>query len=183
MKRSISMNSEPILNNNDNPITPPNNSIHSSNLNHPSLNDDNEQINKILDIKLKNDTKDFEDLNTFCYNIIQQKFKEGIRLNSVLPSESDKKTFKLKIYQQTNPLEIKENIISTINNPDPKIIGFIHSTIDLILLDQMKIMERSFVSLHNKTFTKIFFNSTFKQKIFSSNYYSIDINLLSINFL
>lgn len=187
--RSISIQSEPLPNSNS--LTPPSTPIrdisihshHSSNLQHPSIHKENyEQLTKILDIKIQAE-QDFEDLNAFCYNIIQEKFKEGIKVNTVLPSASDKKTFKLKIYKRNDHTEIKNNIINTVNYPDPKLTDFLNSTIDLVLLDQMKTMERSFVSIQDKTFTKIFFQSEFKKKYLSSDYYLININLLSINFL
>lgn len=175
-------------------MTPPpmrNQSIHShhsSELSHPSINNfinhtGDENLSRILDIKLETDEDDIADLNAFCYNVIQRKFKEAIKINTVLPSESDKKSFSLKVYQQTDPSEIKKKIVDTINSADPRIHKFIDSTINSLLLSEMKMMDRSFVSLHDRTFHKIVFTSKLKKKRFSTNYYKIHIDLLSINYL
>lgn len=146
-----------------------------------------EQLEKILNINLKLDDKEeFTDLNAFCYSIIKKKFQESVKQNYVLPCQSDKKHLNLKIFQHSNSSDIKTKIISTINssnNPDPKISEFIDKSIDLLLLDQMTTLERSIVSLHNKTFHQIQLSSTLKTKFFSSNYFQLNIQLLSINFL
>lgn len=142
-----------------------------------------EQISKILDIKLDTDKTDMDDLNAFCYNMIQKKFKEAIRVNSVVPAESDKKEFKLKIFQNTNATDIKKKIVDTIRSRDSNIQKFIDTTIDTLLLGEMRMMERSYVSLQNSTFHKIIFSSKLHKPFFSTNYYSIKINLLSVVYL
>lgn len=190
-----SVKSEPIQNM-QNMITPPptpirrelEHSHHSEDDTHSSINhlinrNNNEHLGRILDIKLESDSSDMEDLNAFCYNIIQKKFKEAVRVNIALPSESDKKKFKLKVYKNTDCNSIKESIVNTINNPDPKIHMFINSTINIVMLSEMKEMERMFVSVFNNTFHKIVFKSKLKSKLWGSNYYEIEIDLLSINFV
>lgn len=188
--REISVNSEPMPMHH---ITPPptplrenHNHNHSSNLSHSSLDVthyNNSQLEKILNVKLNPEIEDNEDLNTFCYSVIKHKFKDSIKLNNVLPSQCDKKNFKLKIYHKTNSVEIKDKIINTIDNPDPKISEFIGKSIDLLLLEQMETLERSLISLHNKTYHQINLTSTFKKRFFFKNYFKLNIELLSINFL
>lgn len=197
--RELSINSNPRISNMETPPpTPPPTPIrnepvsiyshHSDELSHPSINNfinhyNDEILTRILDIKLESDKDDVADLDTFCNRVIQKKFKEAIKVNTVLPSSSDKKEFKLKVFQQTDPADIKKRIVDTISNPDIKIKKFIDSTIDSLLLSEMKKMERSTVSLHEKVFHKIVFKSKLCKRYFSTNYYNIEINLLSIKYL
>ena len=160
-------------------------SHHSSvELSHPSINNfihcDN-SIQKILDIQLE--IENVDDLNEFCNNVIHKKFREAIKNNIILPWESDKKNFDFKVYGNRDINDIKTKIFDTINNPDPKIRKFIDSTIDTLMITNMKLMDRSFISLHEQTFHKIVFTSKLYKRFIRSNYHKISITLVSIDYV
>lgn len=161
---------------------------HSSDLSHSSINhiinyNENQDLERILNVPLKTDEKDYQNLSEYCGIIISKKFREAIKTNEILPSESDNKTFKLKISSKTKHNTIKERILNTINNDDPKIKHFINNTIDIILLREMKFLNRGITSIHNKTYNQIEIESKLKTRFFKFNYYEVTIKFLSITFL
>jgi ATP-dependent 26S proteasome regulatory subunit len=145
--------------------------------------DNNEELERILSIELETDNEDMEKLNDFCNSVITKKFKESIKQNKVLHHTSDNKSYNLKIFESTNPEDIKTKILKTINHPDKTITNFIKSSIDLMVIDKMEHLERNTTSLQNKRFHKIKFSADYHRKIFGKNYYLIIIDLLSVNFL
>lgn len=142
----------------------------------------NEKVRDILELKLDSD-KDFEKLSSYCNYIISKKFKLAIYSNLVLPTHSDNKIFKLKIFQTSNHNDIINKILSTINKPNDKIQNFIETTVKLLLLNQVSHLERYITSIYEHNYFQIKFTSQYKNKIFYSNYYLVNIELLSVTFL
>lgn len=160
---------------------------HSSDLSHSSINHiidyDNHDIQKILDVEINQEDIYSNNLEHYTSLLLETKFQQAIRTNVIQPKQNDKKNFKMKIYK--NSKNIKDIISKNIDSDDPKIIDFIHSTIDLITQKGIKTYTRNFTSIHNKIFTKINFSSILKSYRFLlfRNYIKFQINILSISFL
>jgi len=52
-----------------------------------------------------------------------------------------------------------------------------------LMLTEMKVMDRSFVSLYKQTFHRIVFTSKLYKRFIRSNYHKIKITLLSIDYV
>ena len=161
-------------------------SHHSSNISHSSihqiLNSDNDnRINRILNIQLDSDEKDEQDLAEFCNKIITRKFKESVKTNNILTSKGDSKNFNIKLYKDSDIDNIKQTIINAVDNPDEKIVNFVNNSVDLLLLSNF--YSRSIASLVDNTFHRISLTSKYKSKWFKQNFFLINIKISSINFL
>ena len=161
---------------------------HSSDISHSSIHNHNDIIcqnnkERILNIKIENNEKDFQDFSKFSSIVISKKFKEAIKTNIISPLENDNKTFKLKIFMNVKKNIVKERILSTLHTDDPNIKTFISESIDLILLKEMNTLNRNIVSLQENFYNKIIFKSKIKKKFLRSSYHEVTIDLLSIKFL
>ncbi len=161
---------------------------HSSDISHSSIHHHNIACNttlteRILNIKLDIEEQDFQNFSSFCSIIISKKFKEAVRSNLIAPAESDNKSFKLKIYMNAKTKVVKERVLSTLNTDDPKIKNFIAESIELILLKEMKSLNRNIVSLYENSYNKIIFKSKINKSLFRSTYNEVTIDFLSIKFL
>ena len=162
---------------------------HSSELSHSSINhiihyedESTQKIKKILNTNISL-PENQDDLSKYCTSIIEAKFKESIKNNTIVPSENDNKHFKLKIPINSDTKSIKQHVLTTINSNDPKIQQFINDSIELVLLKEMKDLDRSITSIHENIFSKITFTSHLKTKFIRPNIYYLDIKFLSINFI
>lgn len=165
-------------------------SHHSSDLSHSSIHaivypeNPKNNLQKILntEIQIQEDNTNLS-LSEFCDSIMIKKFRQSIQNNIILPTENDKKIITLKIpTKYKNYTKISDKILDSIKYSDPKIVNFISNTIELVITQQIKIFNRYITSLENNSFVKISINSKLNKSLIT-NYYKMDVTILSINFL
>lgn len=156
---------------------------HSSNLSHSSINHIvNYNDNNIEDI-LKTPIKDSKNLPSFCSSLMSSKFYNSIQNNSIKPVQTDNKTFKIKIFKNSKKNIIKESILKNISSTDPKIKNFIDNSIDLIMINETKSIDRHITSIHEQNFNKINIQSQQVSRYFKKDFIYLNVNIISIEFL
>lgn len=159
---------------------------HSSNKSHSSINhiinyDDDDDKNKLIGLSRSNQKS--QDIDKLTSSLITANFKENIKNNIIIPSETDNKNFQIKIYKYSKNSDIKKIIFDYINSSDPKITSFINNTIDLIMTRQIKEVNRDITSIHNKTYYKINISSDNHYPFLRRKYIRVYVSILSISFV
>ena len=156
-------------------------SHHSSKLSHSSIHHfhTHSSMKKILEMKI--DLPDEGNLNDYCSNNIEYKFREAVKANFAKPTESDTKTFNFKIYHNTSIEKILASI-NKYNDVPNSIIQFITSNIELLLTDQIDGINRDHVCLYEESFHKVSIESKKNSVTFGKNYYKISILLNTIKY-
>ena len=147
--------------------------------------DDNElravMLKDTIDLTNDNDNE----LYNYCDTNIEQRFRNTVKRNNILPMELMTKRIKLKLKKKND--KCREKIRTTINEtfknfyPD-KILTFINNTTELLFIERIKNMDRCYTCLYNGTYYNIQMKTYFVKKFFGTSSNMVEINISTVKY-
>lgn len=140
--------------------------------------DDNEL--RAVMIKDEVNLENTNNLYDYCDSNIEQRFKNTILKNNILPMEIMTKSIKLKLKKKND--KCRDKIRTTINETfkefyPEKILIFINNTVELLFIERIKNMERNYTCLYNGTYYNIMMKTYFVRKVFGTSSNMVEINI------
>jgi hypothetical protein len=136
-------------------------------------------------IKKPVETETNSHLYDFCDTNLENKFRQVIQADKILPLETSKKSLTLKLKKNNDKTRdsIRETINKTFSTYYPeKILTEINSTVELLFLERMRDMNRNITVVHQGTYYTVHMTSEYKKKRFGTSFNLVTLEITTSKF-